>query len=92
MSNSLKVTNSRLGRYFSYLPPFHVNPFSLENLDDCVLMPVFTLLFGRYLHDVQEPRDGTHANPFAIHLLDGGDGAQFAPVIDGFAADPLCKI
>lgn len=51
-------------------------------------MPDFALLFGRYLHGVQEPRDGVRANPFAIHLLDGSDGAQFPLVVDGFAADP----
>ena len=63
-------------------------PFSLDNLGDRVLMPAFTLLFGRYLHGVQEPRDGVRANPFTIHLLDGSNGAQFALVVDGLAADP----
>ena len=46
------------------------------------------MLFGRYLHGVQEPRDGVRVNSFAIHLLDGGDGAQLTLVVDGFAADP----
>ena len=82
------MANLRLGRYFCSLPPLHVDPFSLENLGDRVLMPAFALLFGRYFHDVQEPRDSVRANPFAIHLLDGSDGTQFALVVDGFAADP----
>ena len=60
----------------------------LENLGDRVLMPAFTLLFGGYLHGVQEPRDGVRANPFAIHLLDGGDSAQLTFVVDALAADP----
>ena len=50
-------------------------------------MPAFTLLLGGYLHGVQEPRDGVRGNPFAIHLLDDGDGAQFRLVVDGLAAD-----
>ena len=77
MSNSLKMTNPpQLGKYFCSLQPLHINPFSLENLGDRVLMPAFALLFGRYLHDFQEPCNGTRADPFAIHLLDGGDGAH----------------
>ena len=50
-------------------------------------MPAFTLLFGRYLHGVQESRDGVRANPFTIHLLDGSNGAQLALVVDSLATD-----
>ena len=38
MSNSLKVTNSRLGKYFCSLPPLCVDLFLLENSSDCAVM------------------------------------------------------
>ena len=59
--------SERDARKASAVRPLHV----LKNLGDRVLMPAFTLLFGRYLHGVQESRDG----------------AQFAFVADGLATN-----
>ena len=71
-------------------PP--TNTLSLEDLRNRVVMPAFTLLFGGNLHGIQESSDSPCANSFAIHLLDGSNGAQFALVLYGSAADFLFAV
>ena len=83
-----KACVPQLGRcpYLPLPPTFHgINALTLENGGDRVVVPPLTLPSGGYLHRVQEPADGGDAYPFVVHLLDGGDGAQLALVVDGLA-------
>ena len=55
-------------------------------------MPALALLLCWYLHGIQEPSDGVGADALAIHLLDGGNDALLALVVDCLAADPLFAV
>ena len=53
-----------------------------------MVAPSLSLPSSRDFHGIQELTDGGDADPFGIHLLDGGDGAQFSLVVYDFAIEP----